>query len=44
MLFGCLEPLGDGLIQFSLTGAGVMKHWVFVPVTLGVGAGLLGWL
>ncbi|KAH8779757.1 hypothetical protein F5883DRAFT_540537 [Diaporthe sp. PMI_573] len=46
MLLGCLEPLGDGLIQFSLTrtGASVMKHWVFVPVTLGVGAGLLGWL
>lgn len=44
MLLGCLEPLVDGLIQFSLTGAGVMKHWVFVPVTLGVGAGLLGWL
>lgn len=44
MLLGCLEPLGDGLIQLSLTGAGVMKHWVFVPVTLGVGAGLLGWL
>lgn len=44
MLLGCLEPLGDGLIQFSLTGAGVMKHWLFVPVMLGVGAGLLGWL
>ncbi|KAJ0122106.1 hypothetical protein J7T55_002618 [Diaporthe amygdali] len=44
MLLGTLEPLGDGFIQFSLNGAGVMKHWMFVPVSLGVGAGLLGWL
>jgi hypothetical protein len=44
MLLGGLEPLGDGMIQYSLNRTGFMKHWVFVPVSVAVGAGLLGWV
>lgn len=44
MLIGALEPLGDGMIQYSLNGVGVMRHLMIVPFSLGLSAGLLGWL
>ena len=44
MIVGALEPLGDGLIQYCWNRTGIVKHWMFVPVSLGVGAGLLAGL
>jgi hypothetical protein len=49
-ILGALTLMGvpvvvlDGLVQRNVTGSGgEWFHWPFVPVMLGVGAGLVGW-
>jgi hypothetical protein len=36
--------IGDGLASLHQIGGGEWSHWVFAPVCLGIGAGLLGWI
>lgn len=44
MLMGSGVVFTDGAVNQHQTGAGGWKHWPFVPVMAGIGAGLLGWL
>ena len=38
-----LLPITDGFVSQSLIGAGMLKHWVFLPILGILSAGLLGW-
>ncbi|KAK4548967.1 hypothetical protein LTR36_008740 [Oleoguttula mirabilis] len=44
MLLGAGVVFTDGAVNKHQTGRGAWKHWTFVPVMAGIGAGLLGWL
>lgn len=39
-----LDAIVDGLVSLNLTGGGGWNHFPIVPFTVGIGAGLLGWL
>ncbi|KAH8898828.1 hypothetical protein GQ53DRAFT_742013 [Thozetella sp. PMI_491] len=44
MLLTALLPVADGFFGLSQTGGGLMMHWPIVPVIVGVGCALLGWI
>lgn len=44
LFLGCGVVTVDGIVQKQQTGNGEWKHWSFVPVMAGLGAGLVGWL
>ena len=46
-LTGVVIALGDGLTAYQHSGgdfAEGMKHWFAIPISIGFGAGLLGWI
>jgi hypothetical protein len=43
MLVGAAQAFGDGVVSRVLTGGGAANHWPFIPVIVGVCAGLMGY-
>jgi hypothetical protein len=44
MIILSFDALVDALVSQDLIGGGMMNHLPIVPIAVGVGAGLLGWL
>lgn len=44
MIIMSISPVVDALISLDLIGGGMWNHLPIVPITVGLGAGLLGWL
>jgi hypothetical protein len=41
LLLGTAMPVADGIFSLNLIGGEPWKHWIFVPIALGVVDGLL---
>lgn len=44
MIIISFSPLVDALVSLDLMGGGMWNHLPIVPIAVGLGAGLLGWL
>jgi hypothetical protein len=44
MIFVSFDAVLDAFVSQDLIGGGMMNHLPFVPIAVGIGAGLLGWL
>ena len=40
----CLMVTVDGWVSLQVNGGGTLVHWAFIPVSLGTGLPLLGWI
>lgn len=44
MLSGAIFIMVDGWVSRDVNGRGEWTHWAFVPMNVGIGATLLGWI
>lgn len=44
MLAGTVMVITDGFVARKVNGTGQMIHWPFMPLNIGLGLGLLGWI
>lgn len=44
MIVVSFDAVVDAIVSQDLTGGGMVNHLPVVPIAVGVGAGLLGWL
>ena len=44
ILSGAILTVTDGIVSGQVIGRGEWFHWSFVPLNLGLGLGLLGWV